>query len=196
MSKGGLEPPRPFGRQPLKLVRLPISPLRRGNDHCSALWGATSSTSLSSTHDEATASHSSIIRSGDSRSRSRWKSWSVSRTSPEQLAAHSRGKPSLGPKATSLGIFRNRLVMGTTGRTFPSGPFAHQTSPRYGIETASFTTDCHQPTALNPAFCRARSGASSSSSWGSFVYPASCSTSLCLTMSSCTAALSASARDT
>ena len=30
VSKGGLEPPRPFERQPLKLVRLPISPLRRG----------------------------------------------------------------------------------------------------------------------------------------------------------------------
>ena len=30
VSKGGLEPPRPCGRQPLKLVRLPISPLRRG----------------------------------------------------------------------------------------------------------------------------------------------------------------------
>ena len=30
VSKGGLEPPRPNGRQPLKLVRLPISPLRRG----------------------------------------------------------------------------------------------------------------------------------------------------------------------
>jgi hypothetical protein len=30
VSKGGLEPPCPFGRQPLKLVRLPISPLRRG----------------------------------------------------------------------------------------------------------------------------------------------------------------------
>ena len=31
VSKGGLEPPRPNGRQPLKLVRLPIPPLRRGN---------------------------------------------------------------------------------------------------------------------------------------------------------------------
>ena len=30
VSKGGLEPPRPYERQPLKLVRLPISPLRRG----------------------------------------------------------------------------------------------------------------------------------------------------------------------
>ena len=30
VSKGGLEPPRPFGHQPLKLARLPISPLRRG----------------------------------------------------------------------------------------------------------------------------------------------------------------------
>ena len=30
MSKGGLEPPRSYERQPLKLVRLPISPLRRG----------------------------------------------------------------------------------------------------------------------------------------------------------------------
>ena len=30
MSKRGLEPLRPFERQPLKLVRLPISPLRRG----------------------------------------------------------------------------------------------------------------------------------------------------------------------
>ena len=30
MSKGGLEPPRPHERQSLKLVRLPISPLRRG----------------------------------------------------------------------------------------------------------------------------------------------------------------------
>ena len=29
VSKGGLEPPRPYERQPLKLVRLPISPLRR-----------------------------------------------------------------------------------------------------------------------------------------------------------------------
>ena len=32
VSKGGLEPPRPFERQPLKLVRLPISPLRRVGD--------------------------------------------------------------------------------------------------------------------------------------------------------------------
>ncbi len=32
VSKGGLEPPRPFERQPLKLVRLPISPLRRARD--------------------------------------------------------------------------------------------------------------------------------------------------------------------
>ena len=31
VSKRGLEPLRPFERQPLKLVRLPISPLRRGN---------------------------------------------------------------------------------------------------------------------------------------------------------------------
>ena len=31
VSKGGLEPPRPYERQPLKLVRLPISPLRRGS---------------------------------------------------------------------------------------------------------------------------------------------------------------------
>jgi hypothetical protein len=30
VSKGGLEPPRPCGRRPLKPVRLPISPLRRG----------------------------------------------------------------------------------------------------------------------------------------------------------------------
>ena len=30
VSKGGLEPPRSYERQPLKLVRLPISPLRRG----------------------------------------------------------------------------------------------------------------------------------------------------------------------
>ena len=30
VSTGGLEPPCPFGRQPLKLVRLPISPRRRG----------------------------------------------------------------------------------------------------------------------------------------------------------------------
>ena len=30
VSKGGLEPPRPYGRRPLKPVRLPISPLRRG----------------------------------------------------------------------------------------------------------------------------------------------------------------------
>jgi hypothetical protein len=30
VSKRGLEPLRPFERQPLKLVRLPISPLRRG----------------------------------------------------------------------------------------------------------------------------------------------------------------------
>ena len=30
VSKGGLEPPRPHERQSLKLVRLPISPLRRG----------------------------------------------------------------------------------------------------------------------------------------------------------------------
>jgi hypothetical protein len=30
VSKRGLEPLHPFGRQPLKLVRLPISPLRRG----------------------------------------------------------------------------------------------------------------------------------------------------------------------
>ena len=29
VSKGGLEPPRPCGRRPLKPVRLPISPLRR-----------------------------------------------------------------------------------------------------------------------------------------------------------------------
>ena len=29
MRKGGLEPPRPCGRQPLKLVRLPIPPLPR-----------------------------------------------------------------------------------------------------------------------------------------------------------------------
>jgi hypothetical protein len=30
VSKGGLEPPRPCGHQPLKLARLPIPPLRRG----------------------------------------------------------------------------------------------------------------------------------------------------------------------
>lgn len=30
VSKGGLEPPRDFSHQPLKLARLPISPLRRG----------------------------------------------------------------------------------------------------------------------------------------------------------------------
>ena len=30
MSKGGLEPPRPCGHQPLKLARLPIPPLRLG----------------------------------------------------------------------------------------------------------------------------------------------------------------------
>ncbi len=30
VSKRGLEPLRPYERQPLKLVRLPISPLRRG----------------------------------------------------------------------------------------------------------------------------------------------------------------------
>ena len=29
MSEGGLEPPHPFGHQPLKLARLPIPPLRR-----------------------------------------------------------------------------------------------------------------------------------------------------------------------
>ena len=32
VSKRGLEPLRPFERQPLKLVRLPISPLRRGTE--------------------------------------------------------------------------------------------------------------------------------------------------------------------
>ena len=35
VSKGGLEPPRPFERQPLKLVRLPIPPLRRGTPRLS-----------------------------------------------------------------------------------------------------------------------------------------------------------------
>ena len=31
VSEGGLEPPRPFGHQLLKLARLPIPPLRRGS---------------------------------------------------------------------------------------------------------------------------------------------------------------------
>ena len=30
VSEGGLEPPRPYGHQLLKLARLPIPPLRRG----------------------------------------------------------------------------------------------------------------------------------------------------------------------
>ena len=39
VRKRGLEPPRPCGRQPLKLVRLPIPPLPRGVDRTFRIAG-------------------------------------------------------------------------------------------------------------------------------------------------------------